>query len=451
MNFTNNSGNGFNNDWNSSFEKSFEKSFENSFENSFSDSSNSAVHDEKVLSVSQINNYIKSVLERLPALGNISVKGEISNCTVHRATGHIYFTLKDEGSLIKAVMFRGYADKLNFRLENGMKVVCHGKVNVFVRDGQYSLYVDSVKADGVGSLYEAFEKLKKKLEGEGLFDSAHKKSLPKIPLRVGVITSATGAAVRDIINVSGRRFPLAKIFVYPSTVQGPTAAPSMIKAIGFFCREFPVDVIIIGRGGGSIEELWAFNDEKLARAIYACTIPIISAVGHETDFTIADFVADRRAATPSAAAEIAVPDRSDILRMLSNVRKRTKGVLKSKTDSYRRILTTLQNSNQLKNPKTYFDQRRIYLGNIEERIDFSCKRIIEKKRASLNTLSANAKALNPLGVLKRGYAAVFSEGGKVITSSHALKTGDNINLSFANGTVHSVVKDVVGNSDSSDE
>jgi exodeoxyribonuclease VII large subunit len=405
--------------------------FENSFETS--------QKEERILSVSQINNFIKNVVEQIPLLESISVKGEISNCTIHRASGHIYFTLKDEGSLIKTVMFKGYADRLDFKLENGMKVVCHGKINVFVRDGQYSLYVDSVKADGIGSLYEAFEKLKKKLEAEGLFDPRHKKSLPKIPLKIGVITSATGAAVRDIINISGRRFPLAKVFVYPSTVQGPTAPGSMIKALDYFCNEFPTDVIIIGRGGGSLEELWAFNDEKLARAIYSCTIPIISAVGHETDFTIADFVADLRAPTPSASAEIAVPDRSDILRMLLNVSKRTKSVLKTKTDSYRRILTTLSNSTQLKNPKAYFDQKRIYLGSLEEKMDISCRRIIEKKRASLNTLSANAKALNPMGVLKRGYAAIFAEDGKVITSKESLKKGDKINLNFADGTVKSIV------------
>jgi len=394
---------------------------------------------ERTISVTQLNNFIKNVVEQIPALERVSVKGEISNCTIHRASGHIYFSLKDEGSIIKAVMFKGYASRLDFKLENGMKVVCHGKINVFVRDGQYSLYVDSVKADGGGSLYEAFEKLKKKLEAEGLFDPAHKKKLPKIPLKVGVITSATGAAVRDIINVSGRRFPLAKVYVYPSTVQGPTAAPSMIKAIDYFCNEFPTDVLIIGRGGGSLEELWAFNDEKLARAIYNCRIPIISAVGHETDFTIADFVADLRAPTPSAAAEIAVPDRSDILRMLSNVQKRTRSVLKSKTDSYRRILNSLAGSSQLKNPKNYFDQRRQYLISLEEKIDTSCKRIIEKKRSSLNTLSANAKALNPLGVLKRGYAAVFSEGGKVITSSDSLEKGDRVNLQFSDGTVQTTV------------
>ncbi len=398
-----------------------------------------------VLSVTQINNFIKNVVEQVPVLGNVSVKGEISNCTIHRASGHIYFTLKDEGSLIKAVMFKGYADKLSFKLENGMKVVCHGKVNVFVRDGQYSLYVDSVKADGIGSLYEAYEMLKKKLEAEGLFDSRYKKSLPKIPLRIGVITSATGAAVRDIINISGRRFPLAKIFVYPCTVQGPTAAPSMIKAIHYFCNSFPTDVIIIGRGGGSLEELWAFNDENLARAIFACTIPIISAVGHETDFTIADFVADKRAPTPSAAAEIAVPDKSDIARMLMNVSKRTRSILKSKTDSYRRVLNTLANSGKLKDPRVYFDQKRIYLGGLEERIDFSCKRIFEKKRASLNALAVNAKALNPLGVLKRGYAAVFSTDGKVISSASGLNIGDDINLKFADGVVTANVQNKENN------
>ncbi len=409
--------------------------FDNNYEEGFTPVSEK----ERTISVTQLNNFIKNVVEQIPALERVSVKGEISNCTIHRASGHIYFSLKDEGSIIKAVMFKGYASRLDFKLENGMKVVCHGKINVFVRDGQYSLYVDSVKADGVGSLYEAFEKLKKKLETEGLFDQSHKKRLPKIPLKVGVITSATGAAVRDIINVSGRRFPLAKVFVYPSTVQGPTAAPSMIKAIDYFCNEFPVDVLIIGRGGGSLEELWAFNDEKLARAIYNCRIPIISAVGHETDFTIADFVADLRAPTPSAAAEIAVPDRSDILRMLSNVQKRTRSVLKSKTDSYRRILNSLAGSSQLKNPKNYFDQRRQYLISLEEKIDVSCKRIIDKKRSSLNTLSANAKALNPLGVLKRGYAAVFSEGGKVITSSGNLEKGDRVNLQFSDGTVQTTV------------
>ncbi len=254
----------------------------------------------KTVTVTQLNNFIKDIMDNVAPLRDISVKGEISNITLHR-TGHIYLTVKDEGALLKAVMFRGDAEKLSFTPKNGDKIIITGRISVFVRDGVYQMYASSMELDGVGSLYIAFEQLKAKLAEEGLFDESHKKRLPPVPWSIGVITAPTGAAVRDMINISGRRFPGCEIVLYPSLVQGPDAAPNIIKGIEYFNRTRRVELIIVGRGGGSIEDLWAFNDENLARAIYASELPVISAVGHETDFTIADFVADLRAPTPSAA------------------------------------------------------------------------------------------------------------------------------------------------------
>ena len=264
------------------------------------------------VSVTQLNEFVKALIDGSDCLSNLYVKGEISNFKNHYGTGHYYFTLKDDGGLIRAVMFRSSAAKLKFMPENGMKVVVHGRVSAFVRDGQYQLYADSMEPDGVGALYIAYEQLKKRLESEGLFAPERKRPLPKIPTRVGIITSATGAAVRDMIHVAGRRFPFAKLILYPSLVQGPGASAQLIEGVKYFNRTASVDVIIIGRGGGSIEDLWAFNDEQLARTVAASQIPVISAVGHETDFTICDFVADRRAPTPSAAAEIALPETAEL-------------------------------------------------------------------------------------------------------------------------------------------
>ena len=276
---------------------------------------------DKAITVTQLNNYIKGILENIPPLRDIYVKGEISNYSPNR-TGHVFFTLKDEGSLIPAVMFKYDLSQITFAPENGMKVICRGRISAYPAQGKYQLYVSEMTPDGVGALYIAFEQLKAKLADEGLFDSRYKKPIPKIPHRIGIITAPTGAAVRDMITVTGRRFPAAEIRLYPSLVQGENAPADLIKALDYFDKEGKCDVIIIGRGGGSIEDLWAFNNEALARRIFACRIPVISAVGHETDFTIADFVADKRAPTPSAAAEIAVPDAKDTKKQLLNVSKR---------------------------------------------------------------------------------------------------------------------------------
>ena len=273
----------------------------------------------QALTVTGLNEYIKSKLDTDPVLSGVFVKGEISNFVNHYKTGHFYLSLKDEGGVIRAVMFRQSAMKLNFVPENGMKVICSGRVSSYVKDGQYQIYITSMEPDGVGALYIAFEQLKKKLEEEGLFDPMYKKPLPKYPKKIGIITSPTGAAIRDMIHVSGRRFPLAKLCLYPSLVQGDGAPAQLIRGIETFNTTCPVDVIILGRGGGSLEELWAFNDENLARAIFASRIPIISAVGHETDFSISDFVADLRAPTPSAAAEVALPEAGEVKRKLRNV------------------------------------------------------------------------------------------------------------------------------------
>jgi len=284
---------------------------------------------ERALTVEQLNTYIKDYLNTSPLLQKVYVKGEISNVRVYGGSGHIYFTLKDENSAIPATMFGG-ASKLKFKPENGMKVLCLGRVAVFVRDGQYRLYAEEMEPDGIGSLYIAFEQLKKKLEAQGLFSPAHKKKIPKIPFSVGIITAPGGAAVRDMINVSHRRFPAAKLYLYPSLVQGPNAPAQLISALKNLDESGICDVIIIGRGGGSAEDLWCFNDENLARAVYDCKTPIISAVGHETDFTICDFVADLRAPTPSAAAELAVPDVRELKKQFGNVAE-CRGVVNRKT------------------------------------------------------------------------------------------------------------------------
>lgn len=409
---------------------------------------------QRSLTVSQINNFIKDYLDNLPTLRNVYVKGEISNLKIYPGTGHIYCTLKDEESCLKAVMFGG-ASKLKFRPEDGMKVICRGRISVFVRDGTYQLYVDNMEPDGIGSLYIAFEQLKAKLEAEGLFAAEHKKKLPKVPFRIGIITAPTGAAVRDMINVTGRRFPAAKIIIYPSLVQGSEAPEQLIKALKYMDKNKLADVIIIGRGGGSIEDLWAFNNEALARAIYACETPIISAVGHETDFTIADFVADRRAPTPSAAAEIAVPDSYELKTKFENVQTRLNSLLKTQIEGLRKQLKLLSSRPVLLNPLASFDDKRMNLARLEEKLnstfDFPAMRNnlnslkdrlyrieninIERSAQKLKLQSEKLASLNPLSVLERGYSAAFKSDGTVIKSATDLKEGDVFDLRFHDGSV----------------
>jgi len=391
------------------------------------------------LTVTQLNEYIKHIIDHDTRLTDVYVKGEISNFKNHYSTGHYYFTLKDEGGMIRAIMFKSAAVKMPFVPEDGMKVVAHGRVSAFVRDGQYQIYCDSMEPDGIGSLYIAFEQLKRKLEGEGLFDPARKRPLPKIPTRVGIITSATGAAIRDMINVCGRRFPYAKLILFPSLVQGPDAPPQLIAGLRYFNETQSADVIIIGRGGGSIEDLWAFNNEELAREVAASQIPVISAVGHETDFTICDFVADRRAPTPSAAAELAVPDTAELKRKIQNIVTRESGVLRQIASRHREKLLLLSGSRVLTNPMAMIEDKKMQIAMISERMTRAEERICMQSRAMLQTEAGKLSALNPLAVLSRGYSAVYGSDGSLVKSAAQLHPGDSITVRTEDGEVDAQV------------
>ena len=391
------------------------------------------------LTVTQLNEYIKHIIDHDVRLSDVYVKGEISNFKNHYSTGHYYFTLKDEGGMVRAIMFKSAAGKLPFVPEDGMKVVAHGRVSAFVRDGQYQLYCDSMEPDGIGALYIAYEQLKRKLEAEGLFDPARKRPLPKIPTRVGIITSATGAAIRDMINVCGRRFPYAKLILFPSLVQGPDAPPQLIAGLRYFNETGSADVIIIGRGGGSIEDLWAFNNEELAREVAASQIPVISAVGHETDFTICDFVADRRAPTPSAAAELTVPDTAELKRKIQNIVTREAGVLSRIAAGYREKLLLLSGSRVLKSPMAMIDDRKMQNAMLSERLIRAEEKIQMQSRAMLQTEAGKLSALNPLAVLSRGYSAVYKEDGTLVKSIENVQPGEGITIRTDGGEVDATV------------
>ena len=393
----------------------------------------------QIISVSELNEYIKLVLEHDELLMNVHVKGEISNFTNHYKTGHMYFSLKDAGGAVKAVMFRGNAMKLKFMPENGMKVLISGRVGVFPRDGQYQIYVDTMEPDGVGALALAFEQLKQKLEKEGLFAQSRKKALPEMPMKIGVITSPTGAAIRDILNILGRRFPLAEVYLYPALVQGENAAADLVKGLARFNRDRNVDVIILGRGGGSIEDLWAFNEEPLVRAVAASEIPVISAVGHETDFTLCDFAADMRAPTPSAAAELAVPDMEEILYTVQTADLRLRRAMNQKISVLGERLTRLASSRVLKNPQNVIDDKRMALLAEERMLYDKMQSVLRGKKADLGEKAAKLDALNPLAVLARGYAAVFEENGKVITRTEDVQIGEIVMLAMADGKLKATV------------
>lgn len=390
------------------------------------------------LSITELNLYVKRMFEADRSLSAVSVVGEISNLTIHR-TGHLYFSLKDEDSQVKAVMFRSSAATLKFIPENGMRVIVRCSVGVYTATGSYQLYVNTMQPDGVGSLYLAYEQLKSKLEAEGLFDIAHKKTLPQFPKTVGVITSPTGAAVKDIINVTGRRYPSAKIYLYPSLVQGDGAEENLIKAIDYFDKSNLVDVIIIGRGGGSIEDLWAFNGEKLARKIFDCRIPTISAVGHETDFTICDFVADMRAPTPSAAAEIAVPDYKELLLRVGDLYDRMTNALTSSVKRYEERLENIKNSELLKNPDMMFEKRQ---EELDESKSNALRLIGEKINLLYNNLavaSGKVNALSPLATIARGYSVAFDDNNKIVRSVNDVKQGDRLIVKLNDGNVITTV------------
>ena len=394
----------------------------------------------RVLSVSQINFYIKSIIENDGSLQFVLVTGEISNLTVHQRSGHIYLSLKDSNSVISAVMFAGNARRLKFRLENGMKVICRGRISVYEPSGRYQLYIEDMQPDGVGALTLAFEQLKKSLAQKGLFDNAHKKPLPKFPKTIGVITSPTGAAVQDITNIIRRRFPSADIVLAPVLVQGESAPEQLVRAVNKFSASKIADVVIIGRGGGggSAEDLWAFNDEQLAYAVYNCETPIISGVGHETDFTICDFVADVRASTPSAAAELAVPDRQELMSYYFKQKQYISAMLDRKIKTAQLRLENQQRRMSASSPKLKAEQLEKQLSAKSEKLTRFMNIYISNKENKLIAAKGKLDGLNPLNVLNRGYA-IAEKDEKIITSSKQLKNGDDFTVILSDGKINAKV------------
>jgi len=393
---------------------------------------------DKIFTISELNKYIKRLLDADDTLSGIYVKGELSNYKMY-PSGHHYFTMKDAEGTLKCVMFKGSAIKLRFRPENGMSVVAYGRVEVYPRDGIYQLYVNEITPDGVGDLYVAFEQLKEKLLKEGLFDEHHKKPLPRYPKTIAVITSSAGAAVQDIIRILGSRWPMTKVAVIPVRVQGVEAPPEIVEAIRYANADNIADVIITGRGGGSIEDLWAFNDERVARAIFASEIPVISAVGHEPDVTIADFVADVRAATPSNAAELAVPDMLDVLSWLKAADMRLQQAITRDIKTRRQKLHDISNKRVLQNPKYYIDDRRIQADRSAERLLSSMQRQIYKKREHYTRLAASLDAMSPLKVLGRGYAIARREDGSLVKGSSDVSKGDRLKVRLLKDEIACIV------------
>ena len=390
------------------------------------------------ITVTELNLYVKNKVAEDEYLNNVYVSGEISNFK-HHYSGHMYFTLKDENSLIKCVMFKSYTATLNFVPKDGMKVALLGTVSVYERDGIYQIYAKAMQEDGVGALYEEYEKLKKKLELEGLFDEAHKKKIPFMPKVVGVLTSNTGAVIRDIINVSTRRNPNVNIKLLPVPVQGEGAGIKIAKAIKQMNELKLADVLIIGRGGGSLEDLWPFNEEVVARAIYESEIPIVSAVGHETDFTIADFVADLRAPTPSAAAELVVSDIFDVKNTLDIYENRLKILLKRKTEVMRLRFEKVMASRVYKDPLKRINDKYLEVDKFTKEIENLGKNKLQKVKSEFSNVIAKLDTLSPLKTLVRGYS-ITEKDGKVVSSSNDLKSGDCLNLRFIDGSKEAVVK-----------
>ncbi|MBQ3417716.1 MAG: exodeoxyribonuclease VII large subunit [Ruminococcus sp.] len=394
----------------------------------------------KIITVSQLNYYIKSLFEQDDHLKFILVEGEISNLKDHYASGHIYFSLKDQKSVISAVMFSFYAKNLRFRPESGMKVIVRARVSVYEPSGQYQLYVEDMQPDGIGALTIRLEQLKKKLEKEGLFAAEHKKKIPDFPSTVGVITSPTGAAVRDIVNIISRRFPCAEIILAPVLVQGETAPEQLIRAVNLFSRYKCADVVIIGRGGGSIEDLWAFNNEDLARAIYDCELPVISAVGHETDFTICDFVADLRAPTPSAAAELAVPDRTTLKENLLATAQYIDSLLDNRLRNDRDSLKKQIELCLAHSPLTAVKSEEDTLEHLMIRTKNASDSVFQKSLKSLSESAAKTDALNPVAVLRRGFS-YLSKDGERVSSAKDVEKGDVLNITLSDGEISAQVID----------
>jgi len=399
---------------------------------------------QQVLSITQINEYIRSMMDSDTLLAGLAVRGEISNYKMY-PSGHHYFTLKDEGGALKCVMFKGNAMRLKFRPENGMKVIAMGKVSVYPRDGAYQLYCSSLVLDGIGDLYAAFEQLKAKLASQGLFDPAHKKSLPKYPGVIGIITSSAGAAVHDMLRILKKRYPLAQVRLLPVRVQGAEAPGEIAAAIGYANYYRLADLLIVGRGGGSIEDLWAFNDERVAHAIYQSEIPVISAVGHEPDVTISDFVADLRAATPSNAAELAVPDQDALRQSLDSMSVVMGNLLGRQIKNARRQLNILSQSPSLTSPDQYILQRRKTLELLKGRVFSAQTRVIHGHKQRFIAATAKLDAMSPLKVLTRGYAMAQKEDKSVVRSVKQVKPGEKVGVSVSDGMLTTTVTDVKEN------
>ena len=398
---------------------------------------------QNVLSITQLTEYIRGRLDDDPFLGQVAVRGEISNYKVY-PSGHHYFTLKDEGAALKCVMFKGNAMRLRFRPDNGMKVIAMGKVTVYPRDGAYQLYCAAMAMDGVGDLYAAFEQLKKKLAAQGLFDPAHKKPLPKCPGTIGIVTSSAGAAVHDMLRILRKRYPLTKVRLLPVRVQGAEAPGEIAAAIRYANRYRLADLLIVGRGGGSIEDLWAFNDEPVAHAIYESEIPVISAVGHEPDVTIADFVADLRAATPSNAAELAVPDQNECYGWLEQMEGRLAGAMGRRLERARRELEQAGRCRALQDPMNYINDRRMLLDYQRDRLAHGLTGAMGRERERFARLAAALDALSPLKVLGRGYAIPQRSDGAVLRSAKEAMPGETLLLRMADGKVSCKVIEPAG-------
>ena len=415
--------------------------------------------DDEYLTVSQVNAYINKKLKDDVNLKRIYVRGEISNFKTY-PSGHSYFTLKDKDSQIPAVMFKGRKYNLKFQPENGMKVIIKGKIEVFERDGKYQLYANSMTEDGIGDLHVAFEQLKKKLKEEGLFDETHKKEIPKYPQRIGVVTAQTGAAIKDIITTIERRYPYCEVLVFSTLVQGDMAAGQIVRQIRH-AQQYDIDTLIVGRGGGSIEDLWPFNEEIVAREIYACRIPVISAVGHQIDFTISDFVADKRAATPTAAAEIAVPETREVRYKINQLSQRVNKSINDKLSLNKEKVENLSQNQIFKNPESIYEIKEMQLDNLIGKLNISSSNIISKNKSKLLKIEARAvlrnpeevtkakrekflrnvdklKILNPLLTLKRGYS-IAKIDDKVISSAKDVKSGDELDIEFDDGTINTKV------------
>lgn len=393
---------------------------------------------QNILSITQLNEYIRGKLDMDPLLAQVAVRGEISNYKLY-PSGHHYFTLKDESSALKCVMFKGNAFKLRFRPENGMKVISMGKVSVYPRDGAYQLYCTSLTLDGVGDLYAAFEQLKKKLAAQGLFDPAHKKPLPKYPGAIGIITSSAGAAVHDMLRILRKRYPLSQVRLFPVRVQGAEAPGEIAAAIGYANHYHLADLLIVGRGGGSIEDLWAFNDEQVAYAIYHSEIPIISAVGHEPDVTISDYVADLRAATPSNAAELAVPDQDALRQNLDSISNAMASTLNRQLKAAERHLQILASSPALQSPTGYLEQRRQNVELLKNRLIAAQNQNLSKAEQRYISVVSKLDAMSPLKVLTRGYSMVRNDRGEVIRSAGQVMIGEQIQINLSDGTLSAAV------------